>query len=123
MQPSATSSIRTSPTRQPIGSMMLNRITTRTVNAACPAANEMAVGANPATNTVSGSSDHSDTGLVPSTSTSAAPTAKPMTVPQQRPGSGRPCRERGRAQHRQRAEHDPEAVADVGHLDEQDGGR
>ena len=51
--------MRISPTFDPTGSMMLNTTTTRTVNPACPAVNELTVGVIPATSTASGSTTHS----------------------------------------------------------------
>ncbi len=57
----ATSSILVRPTVQPVGSMMLNRMTTTTVNPACPAANEIMDGAAPDTNKANGRSTHNST--------------------------------------------------------------
>ena len=53
------SSIRTSPTSQPSGARMLKRISSVTVNAAWPAAKEIAAGARPASRIANGSSSHS----------------------------------------------------------------
>ncbi len=64
-QPIATSSIRTSPIFQPAGTIRLNRISSVIVNAACPAANEIAAGASPANRTTNGSSTHSTVVSVP----------------------------------------------------------
>ena len=61
------SSIRTRPTVQPTGSMMLNSTSTITVKAAWPAVNEMAAGTKAAISTTNGSSTQSATGLVPTT--------------------------------------------------------
>ena len=73
----ATSSILVSPTFQPSGAMMLNRMITVRVNAACPAAKLIIEGAMPAMKTASGSTTHSRTAW------SATPTmmAEPMTTP------------------------------------------
>ena len=60
-QPMATSSILVSPTCQPLGTMMLNTMMTTTVKPACPAANEIMVGATPETATARGRSTHSKT--------------------------------------------------------------
>ena len=77
----ATSSTLTSPTRQPVGWMMLNKITTVSVNAACPPANEMTAGATPARKTASGSRNHNSAVFVPIPTSRAAPTMKPARVP------------------------------------------
>ena len=61
--------------------MMLNKITTVSVNAACPPANEMHAGATPARKTASGSSNHSSVVFVPIPASRAAPATKPATVP------------------------------------------
>ena len=52
-----------------------------TVNAAWPAAKEIAVGARPANSTANGSSTHSTVVLVPISATSAPPTTNPAVVP------------------------------------------
>ena len=98
------SSTRTSPTCQPAGAMMLNRITSVSVNAACPAANEIAAGATPATRIGDGSRIHSTVVLVPTSPISAGPDDEAddrADQPAQRVLSG--VQGVG-AQHRQRAE-------------------
>ena len=61
------SSTRSRPTRHPAGWMMLKRNTSVSVNAAWPAAKEIAAGATPASRIASGSSSHSSVVLVPIT--------------------------------------------------------
>ena len=117
----ATSSTRSSPTRQPTGSMMLNRITSVSVNAAWPAANEIAAGATPAKRTASGSSTQSTVGV----------RADQQQRARRRRRTRRPCRAAAQrvlpgvqgvgAQHRQRAEHDPERVLHAGQVGDEDG--
>ena len=69
------------PTFQPAGWMMLNRMRTTTVKAACPAANEMTRGAYAAISTATGSTIHS-TVVSPCTGIRiAAPTTMPTAVP------------------------------------------
>ncbi len=51
------------------------------MNAACPAANEIAAGANPAIRMANGRSTQSTVVLVPTTTTSSAPARKPNSVP------------------------------------------
>ena len=84
------SSTRSKPTRQPAGWMMLKRNTSVSVNAAWPAANEIAAGATPASRIASGSRNHSSVALVPITVSIAAPMTNPTTVPDRpRTTSGR----------------------------------
>ena len=51
------------------------------MNAACPTTNGVVPGAYAATSTAAGSTAHRASGLVPIAISSAAPTAKPTTVP------------------------------------------
>ena len=67
--------------RQPAGWMMLKRISSVSVNAACPAVKEITAGATPASSTASGSSTQSSAVLVPMAATTAAPIANPIAVP------------------------------------------
>ena len=80
-QPMATSSIRVKPTFQPVGSMMLKRITTTRVNPACPAANEIMEGATPEISTATGNSAHSRTVWSETPIMMAEPMTKPTAVP------------------------------------------
>ena len=115
-QPIAMSSTRSSPTRQPAGWMMLKRITSVSVNAACPAANEIAAGATPASRTASGSRNHSSVVSVPISAQHAAPTTKPTTVPSDAAHDALAGVQRVRSQHRQRAEDHPERVLHAAQL-------
>ena len=92
----------------PVGWMMLNKITTVSVNAACPPANEMIAGATPARKTASGSRSHSSVVFVPIPASRAAPMMKPATVPGHGANGVLPGVQRIGAQHRQRAEDYPE---------------
>ncbi len=60
---------------------MLNRNTSVSVNAAWPAAKEIAAGATPASRIATGSRNHSSVVLVPIAVSISAPTMKPITVP------------------------------------------
>ena len=104
------SSTRSRPTRQPVGWMMLNRNTSVSVNAAWPAAKEIAAGATPANRIATGSRNHSSVALVPITSSSAAPIDEPGHRAQQSAQRRLTGAQRVRAQHRQRAQHHPEGV-------------
>ena len=119
--PMATSSILVRPTLHPTGWMMLNRITTMTVKAACPATKEIIDGATPERRTARGSSAHSKGVWSEIPIMSAAPTTTPSAVPPtaRRRGGSRP--ERVGAEHRHRAERHPEAVLHVGDLDHHHG--
>ncbi len=75
------SSIRTRPTVQPTGAMMLNRITTITVKAAWPAANDTASGKYAATTTTKGSNTQRCQGVTPTTRMMPAPARNPTSVP------------------------------------------
>ena len=92
-----------------------------TVNAACPAANEIAAGARPANRTANGSSTHSSVVLVPMSRTSTPPTTKPGDGAQQAAEHVLTGAQRVRAQHRQRAEHDPERVLHAGEVGDEHG--
>ena len=81
-----------------------------TVNAAWPAANEMAAGATPVTRIAGGRSTHSTVVFVPTASTITAPTTMPTTVPSTARSDALARAQRVRAQHRKRPEHDPEPV-------------
>ena len=61
---------------------MLKRITSVTVNAACPAAKEIAAGASPAIRIATGSSTQSRAVSLPRACTSAAPTTNPAVYRQ-----------------------------------------
>ena len=80
-QPMATSSIRVRPTLQPMGSMMLKKMTTTTVKAACPATNEIMDGAMPETRTASGSSTQSSAEWSATPIMMSAPTTNPRPSP------------------------------------------
>ena len=80
-QPIATSSIRVRPTLQPTGSMMLKRMITITVKAACPATKEIMEGAMPDTRTANGSRAQSNTEWSATPIVMAAPTMNPRAVP------------------------------------------
>ena len=79
--PIAMSSTLIRPSSQPAGWMMLNRISRVTVNAACPAANEISAGATPAISTATGSNAQSTVMSVPMPIRITAPITKPTTVP------------------------------------------
>ena len=115
------SSIRSTPIRQPFGAMMLNRMITVTVNAACPTAKEIASGVKAATKTAIGSRSHRIVGSVPMPTMIAPPMMMPITVPMQRSQRRGTGGERVGAQHRQCAEHDPEALLLTGETGDQDG--
>ena len=80
-QPIATSSILVSPTLQPTGSMMLKRMITTNVKAACPATKEIMEGATPDTSTASGRSAQSRAGWSATPMVMTEPTMKPSAVP------------------------------------------
>ena len=80
------------------------------VNAAWPAANEIVAGARPASRTAGRSSTQSSVVLVPMSTTSTPPTTKPATVPSRPRSTFCAGAQRVGAQHRERAEHDPEGV-------------
>ena len=110
------SSTRTSPTRQPVGAMMLKRITSVTVKAAWPAANEIAAGAKPATRIANGSSTHSTVELVPISSIRPAPTMKPASVPSSPRRAFWPMLSAFERSTDKRREHHPERVLHLGQV-------
>jgi hypothetical protein len=73
--------MRTMPTRQPVGWMMLKSTKTTTVKPAWPAANEIALGAYAASRTANGSTPQSTAWCVPIAITMTAPTTIPTAVP------------------------------------------
>ena len=117
----ATSSIRTRPTLQPAGSMMLYRITSVMVKLAWPAANEMTAGAKPASRTAIGSRIHSTGVSVPMPAISAAADDEAGHGAEQRAQHVLAGAERVGPQHRQRAQHDPERVLHPGQVGHQHG--
>ena len=80
-QPSATSSIRTTPTFHPTGTIRLNRTAIITVNAAWPTANGVVPGEYAATSTAIGNAIHNAVSSLPIASTSAPPSKNPIAVP------------------------------------------
>ena len=119
-QPMATSSIRVRPTLQPTGSMMLKRMITITVKAACPATKEIMEGAMPDTRTASGSRTHSSAEWSATPMVRSAPDDEPQGRSPDGPQGGRAGAQRIGAEHRHGAEDHPEAVLDVGDLDDRD---
>ncbi len=79
--PTAMSSMRISPTRQPLGWIRLNTISTSMVNAAWPAVNDQTSGTNAARNATTGRTLHSTTGFTPISSISTLPMTNPSVVP------------------------------------------
>ncbi len=123
-QPMATSSIRVRPTFQPSGLDDVEQ-DDHDQGERRPArpTNEIIAGAMPETSTAKGSSTHSRTVWSATPIMMAEPTTNPMAVPPTARSAVAPVPERVGAQHRQGAEHDPEAVLDVRDLDDGDGER
>ena len=108
--PTAMSSMRISPTCQPVGWIRLKTISTIIVNAACPAANDAISGTYAATNATIGNTAHNTAGSTPMNSMSTAPMTNPSGRPAHRAHHLGAGGQRTAAQHRHRRQHHPEAV-------------
>ena len=90
------------------------------VNAACPAANEIAAGASPANRTTNGSSTHSTVVSVPIAYTIAPPTMKPATVPASARNAFWPVLSAVERSTARVPNDDPEAVLDAAQVGDED---
>src|SRR5689334_7753885 len=79
--PTTTSSTRSRPTRQPVGTIRLKLISTIMVKAAWPAVNDTTPGTYAEPNATTGSSSHNTTGSTPTSLIRIAPSTKPTAVP------------------------------------------
>ena len=100
---------------------MLNRITSVSVNAACPAANEIAAGANPAKRTAGGSRNQSSVVVGADQREQPGADDEPGDRAEQAADDVLAGAQGVRAQDGERAEHDPERVLDAGQIGDEDG--
>ena len=116
--PMATSSILVRPTFHPTGSMMLNRMITTRVKPACPAAKEIIDGATPEISTASGKEDPQRDRVAADPDHDGRAHHEAHGRPADGAQGGGAGAQRVRAQHRQGAQDHPEAMLDVGDLDD-----